>query len=267
MVQDRLSQFQAALTESYDLMFSTRHNFQDDQTESGFANLGYFLPDTPSYTAACENLMERLLGLLRRRHGPVLDVGCGLGGAAKVLTRHYPCAEVHGINISVYQLGVCRRRVPGSHFHLMAAERLGFSEDTFGAVVSVEAAPHFKGRREFLREACRVLRPGGELVVADVLFHAQPRSFRKVLADQELYRDIGEYRALWNACGLRDVTCEDVTGPCLRGYVEHAKRWALHDRLTGRIDGLVFQHRLHFARKLAELPVTAYVFAHAWKPA
>lgn len=200
------SSSQAALTETYDQIFRSMDYFDEGFAKSGFLNLGLFLPDTPDHTAACENLMERLLGLVVKRRGQVLDVGCGLGGPTKYLTRYYSPARVHGVNISAYQLEICRRRAPDSHFHLMAAERLEFADNTFDTVVSVEAAAHFNGHREFLRGAHRVLKPGSELAVADILFHTQPESFPRMVAVQELYRDIGEYRALWQACGFCDLT-------------------------------------------------------------
>ncbi len=267
MKQPELSAFQAALTESYDQMLRIWYYFEDDLVESGFANLGIFLPDTPNQTAACENMMERLLSLVRQRQGRVLDVGCGHGGSTQYLTRSYPPDQVHGVNISASQLEICRRRVPEAHFHLMPAERLEFPDASFDTVVSVEAAQHFRGRREFLKEAYRVLKPGGELVVADILFHTQPKSFDKILSKQELYRDIGEYRALWEDCGFRNVTCEDVTRSCVQGFIDYTRGRALRHLLTGRAKGGLFRYLLRFADKMAGLPMTAYVLAHASKPA
>ncbi len=261
------SPFQTTLTEAYDHMFRSMVYFQDDDVQSGFANLGLFSPDTRDHAAACENLMEGLLQLIHRRQGRVLDVGCGVGASTQFLTRYYLPAHVHGVNISDAQLEACRRRVPEAHFHRMAAERLEFPEGTFDTVVSMEAAQHFRGRREFLARAYDVLKPGGELAVADILFYAQPKSFRKILTGQELYRDIGEYQALWEACGFRDVTCEDVTRSCVQGFVDYTRVRALRSMVAGRIDGANFRWLLRFADKIAALPVTAYVLAHAWKPA
>jgi ubiquinone/menaquinone biosynthesis C-methylase UbiE len=55
-----------------------------------------------------------------------------------------------------------------------AAERLPFPDASFDSVVSLEAAQHFRSLPRFFREARRVLRPGGRLVVCT--FFATRRS-------------------------------------------------------------------------------------------
>jgi MPBQ/MSBQ methyltransferase len=266
MAQHILPEFRAGLVDSYDRLFQATNFYFEDRLGAGFANLGYFEPGTLSQSAACENLMECLIGRLRSRKGLILDVGCGLGGSTRHLTRYYPPEHVHAINISAYQLDACRRRVLESHFYLMAAECLAFPDGMFDAVICVEAACHFKGRREFLGEAIRVLKPGGELVAADILFNAQPKAFPKILAGQELYRTLDEYRGLWEASGFCEVSCQDVTRQCWKGFTEHIKGRALRDVISHAIDAAAFQRLIRFARDIEELPVSAYVFAHALKP-
>lgn len=266
MTEQTVSDIRAGLVNSYDRFFQNIGFQFDDRKYQGFANLGYFEPDTTSMSAASENMMERLLGMVSNREGLILDVGCGLGGGTKYLTRYYPPEQVHGINISAFQLDECRQRVPGSHFHLMPAEALRFPDNMFDTVISVEAACHFQGRREFISEAMRVLKPGGELVVADILFHAEPRSFGKMLSGQEIYPSLDDYRALWESCGCIDITFQDVTRECWKGFSEHIKKVTMRRVLNREIDAPTFQHLLKFGRKVEELPVSFYVFAHATKP-
>jgi MPBQ/MSBQ methyltransferase len=262
-----LTEYQETLTGSYDRFFRDGGLYVGDRADPGYANLGIFLPDTADFVTACDNMMALVVGKLSRREGPLLDVGCGLGGTSAYLSRHFPPSRVYGINVSDYQIAKCRVRVPDAHFEVMPAERMRFPDATFDAVVSVEAALHFKGRREFLSEAWRVLKPGGEIVVADMVFNDEPRAFRKVLAGQELYADLPAYGALWQECGFPDVLMEDITTASLRAFVSHFRSKALAELLRKQIDVATFNRLLAFVGDIEKLPVLAYVIASARKPA
>lgn len=266
MSHETFTPFQTQMVESYDTVFAADPFFLKGERAHRYANLGLFLPGTPDHATACDNMMARLLGFIADHRGPVLDVGCGMGATTQYLSRFYPSDQVHGVNISEYQLDICRRHVPESHFHLMPAENLDFPDETFQAVISVEAAPHFKGRRDFLRNAFRVLKPGGDIVISDMIFHAEPRNFRKVLSGQEIYSTIDAYRTLWVEAGFSDFAYEDITVPCWKGYVHYLRTCLLHQRMNALIDDDTFARHLRFAEKLAKLPVTAYVLVHARKP-
>lgn len=260
------TEYQQTLTGSYDRFFQDGTLYVGDRAESGYANLGLFLPGTADFDQACDNMMAMLVGKFSRRRGPLLDVGCGLGGTTEYLARHFPVDDVHGINVSEYQIEQCRARVPGAHFQVMPAEEMRFPDAMFDALVSVEAALHFKGRREFLNEARRVLKPGGEIVIADMVFQGEPWAFRKVLAGQECYSDLASYRALWESCGFEDIVIDDITEASWRAFVAHFKSKALGELLGQRIDAAEFNRLLGFVRNIEELPVLSYVMVSARTP-
>ncbi len=261
-----LTEYQETLTGSYDRFFQKGALYVGERADYGYANLGLFLPGTSDFASACENMMAAVVSKIRPGNDPVLDVGCGLGGTTEYLSRAFAGSDLYGINVSDYQIDQCRKRVPGAHFENMPAERMGFADEMFGAVVSVEAALHFKGRREFLKEALRVLKPGGEIVVADMVFNGEPTAFKKVLAGQECYSDLSQYRELWDECGFRHVIIEDITKPSWLAFAEHYKNTALHELLSKRIDTEEFNRLIRFVRKIEALPVLAYVIATARKP-
>ncbi len=104
----------------------------------------------------------------------VLDVGCGIGGSARILAREYGF-EVLGISISPAQIARARELtpadLPGCRFAVMDALALelpdGSPEAGFDAVWSVEAGPHMPDKQGYADEMLRVLKPGGCLAVAD----------------------------------------------------------------------------------------------------
>jgi len=130
------------------------------------------------FRAAKEDFVHALVrwsGLDRLPAGStVLDVGCGIGGSARILARDYGF-KVLGISISQAQIERARQLTPTSlpncRFAVMDALALelpdGGPGTGFDAVWSVEAGPHMPDKQRYADELLRVLRPGGLLVVAD----------------------------------------------------------------------------------------------------
>jgi MPBQ/MSBQ methyltransferase len=104
----------------------------------------------------------------------VLDLGCGIGGSARILARDYGF-EVLGISISPAQIARARELTPADlptcRFAVMDALALALPDGApgqgFDAVWSVEAGPHMPDKQRFADEMLRVLKPGGVLAVAD----------------------------------------------------------------------------------------------------
>ena len=99
----------------------------------------------------------------------VLDVGCGIGGSARILARDYGL-DVLGISISPGQIARARALTPAGlscRFAVMDALALELPDGGFDAVWSVEAGPHMPDKQRYADELLRVLRPGGLLAVAD----------------------------------------------------------------------------------------------------
>jgi len=100
----------------------------------------------------------------------VLDVGCGIGGSARILARDYGF-EVLGISISPAQIARARNLTPPDldhcRFAVMDALAMDLTNGSFDGVWSVEAGPHMPDKQRYADEMLRVLRHGGRLAVAD----------------------------------------------------------------------------------------------------
>ena len=99
----------------------------------------------------------------------LLDVGCGIGGSARILARDYGF-KVVGISISPAQIERARSLTPAGlscRFAVMDALALELPDASFDAVWSVEACPHMPDKQRYADELLRVLKPGGLLAVAD----------------------------------------------------------------------------------------------------
>lgn len=101
---------------------------------------------------------------LEVRDEHVLDVGCGTGATLAVLRDQFGCT-VAGVDASPEMLARARAKLPDVDLRLARAEELPFEDATFDAAVMVSVIHHLD-RSRALPEVCRVLRPGGRLVVA-----------------------------------------------------------------------------------------------------
>ncbi|MFA5942850.1 MAG: class I SAM-dependent methyltransferase [Candidatus Thermoplasmatota archaeon] len=94
--------------------------------------------------------------------GPVLELGCGNGK----LLRPLRAAGIDAIGLDV-AFHALRRLAAGTPRVLADAAILPFRDAAFTAVLDVHCTGHLgaEGRAQAAREAARVLRPGGHLVV------------------------------------------------------------------------------------------------------
>lgn len=109
--------------------------------------------------------VEALLNAADVRSGSkVLDVATGAGyNAAAAVNRG---AEAIGIDFSAAQVALAKRTYPDGQFRLGDAEALPFAGDTFDAVVNGFGMCHLPNPDLALREAWRVLKPGGKIAFA-----------------------------------------------------------------------------------------------------
>ncbi len=135
----------------------------------------------------------------------VLDVGCGYGGLARFLARRFGC-HVWATNISNRELDWGRDltkeaglgdlvRHEWADFH-----SLPYPDESFDYYWSQEAFLHAADKAAVLREAHRVLVPGGRLVFTDLLVRRGTSG-----ADRERIYDRVKSPDMWDAADYREA--------------------------------------------------------------
>jgi ubiquinone/menaquinone biosynthesis C-methylase UbiE len=118
---------------------------------------------------------ERTLDLARIAPGEsVLDVACGTGSLALAARRRVGHGgSVSGVDASPEMIAIATRKVgrAGAEVDLQQAlaQALPFADASFDAVLGTLMVHHLPGptRAAFAREARRVLRPGGRILLID----------------------------------------------------------------------------------------------------
>lgn len=109
--------------------------------------------------------------LAEKKERSLLDVGCGGGQSAIRLKELYPHLQLTGVDLSEDQIARARQRTQQKgfaiQFEVADAESLPYPDASFNVVYSFGSAKHWPNPLKGLGECWRVLKPGGELLVAD----------------------------------------------------------------------------------------------------
>jgi microcystin synthetase protein McyJ len=208
-----------------------------DNSKPLWLNNGYWKV-ARTYPDACVAMVE----LMGTRAGlqpsdEVLDVGVGFAEQDFVLLDRFKVSHITGIDITPVHVDKGRERVAKRGLEKQIDIRLGsatameFPDASFERVLALECAFHFDTRDQFMREAFRVLKPGGTIALADMLPNPGKKSSRVTafgrkyghIPEANLY-DREEYSRRLSAAGFGDVLVESIREDVYPGMAKYARQ-------------------------------------------
>ncbi|MEM8603763.1 MAG: methyltransferase domain-containing protein [Cyanobacteria bacterium P01_H01_bin.121] len=189
---------------------------------------GYYGTDgrlKPDRYQAQIDLIEALLQFAQVNQAQaILDVGCGVGGSSLYLAEKFQ-AQATGITLSPVQAQRASERAAEfnlaaqAQFQVANALALPFADAQFDLVWSLESGEHMPDKAQFLSECCRVLKPGGKLMVATWCHRPIPpeldsEEIRHLKGIYELYHlpyviSLPEYEAIAQTLPLQNLQVAD----------------------------------------------------------
>lgn len=116
----------------------------------------------------------------------VLEVGCGVGAQSEILLRRHQGIQLKGVDLSKAQLEAAKKSLDKlsyakGRFSLEEAnaEDLNFDSSSFDAAFLCWILEHVPSPERVLSEVRRVIRPGGEIIITEVMnssFFLEPYS-------------------------------------------------------------------------------------------
>lgn len=115
----------------------------------------------------------------------ILDFGCGTGTLAIMIKEQFPSVTVRGLDVDEKVLAIAEKKIHSKKLDIQLqrydGETLPLSHQHFDKIVSTLAFHHIPtaGKRKILPQLYRLIKPGGEIFVADF---GRPVNFYQKLA-------------------------------------------------------------------------------------
>lgn len=144
-----------------------------DLGESLAMHYGYWEEDTKNFRESLRGMNTALssFGEITANH-KVLDAGCGVGGSSVFLAKEIGC-RVDGITLSQKQVESATKNAAEKGVSELTAFSLNdftatdFPDNSFDIIWTLEAVVHANDKSDFLKEAYRLLKPGGRVVMGE----------------------------------------------------------------------------------------------------
>ena len=219
----------------YEKLIQILHNVKCNHV-SNFMNYGYWDKKNMNLLKANKRMCKIIekKGELHKAKN-VLDVGCGYGEQDFYWSKNLENLQIDAVDLNEVSINHAKKdnekRKTNINFSLGNACKLNSSDNKYDRVISLESAFHYSPRTDFLKESHRVLKKGGKLIIADILYNNEEnvnifnyyncRAFEKVFNIPDSNKiTIDKFKSQLRDIGFK-VKLEDITDYTFKPYYKY----------------------------------------------
>ena len=247
-----------------------------------YLNFGLWDESVNNYNEASENLLRTVATSINLdNHAKLLDVACGMGTQDSFFLREFNCKSIEALDLTTKHIEIAKKHNPDTRINFVRGNAcyLPYSENQFTHVIGIEGPANFNTREKFLKEAFRVLEPGGRLGLSDYALARTPKSWweRQLVKWStkvwhmpiENVHTSDEFVKMLKQCGFEDVKIDVVTERVIPGYIAENRKVESRKeiyRIRGPIWGRLSDYLDDFVEWLYHKKLVDYVLVSAKKP-
>jgi ubiquinone/menaquinone biosynthesis C-methylase UbiE len=195
----------------------------------------FYGKESDSFIQAQKNLTDYCISLLEPiKDKVVLEIGCGNGVQAMYIKGKYEPLSITGVDLNPANIEIAnseRERIntdkENVQFHIDDAQNLSqIRSESIDVLLNIESAFHYPDKSAFLREVCRVLKPGGQYLIADILSTRRQRSGIKKIWSKSMVHHFWNrenYEEGFLNSDLEIKISEDITAQIKKGWSMYPK--------------------------------------------
>lgn len=217
---------------------------------NGYTMLHYpfFVNESDSFVKAQANLTDYCISLLDSiENKEVVEIGCGNGVQSLYIWQKFNPAKITGIDLSMANIEIAvseKERMNAEVVSFLvddAQDMKNIPSESVDVLLNIESAFHYPDKTAFLKEVHRVLKPGGQFLIADILTKPRKKRF-KIWSNSMSHHfwDHSQYNEEFKKSELEILKNEDISESIRKGWALY-KNWLPEIKRESLIQNIAFR--------------------------
>lgn len=210
----------------------------------------YFVNESDSFMKAQANLTDYCISLLDPlENKEVIEIGCGNGVQSIYIYQNFKPSKITGIDLSEANIEIAeseKKRVKADKVSFIVDDAQNMQHipsESVDVVLNIESAFHYPDKTAFLKEIHRILKPGGQFLIADILSTRKKRKSKTRLWGKSMshhFWDHHQYHDEFIKSELEIVRSEDISDHVRKGWSFY-RNWLPKIRKESFIQNIAFR--------------------------